>query len=77
MCLAVPGQVIELFEQDGLNMARVDFDGIKRAICLAYTPEAKAGSYVLVHVGFAISIIDQEEARRTHELLKANGEQEI
>lgn len=65
MCLAIPGQVEELLENQTLKTARVNFGGIRKSICLAYTPEAQVGDYVLVHVGFAISIIDEEEARRT------------
>jgi hydrogenase expression/formation protein HypC len=74
MCLAVPGQIEEIFELDGLKMASVNFDGVKKSICLAYTPDAVAKDYVLVHVGFAISIIDEEEAMQTLALLDHAGE---
>lgn len=73
MCLAVPGRVEEVFVQDDMLMARVDFEGIKRSVCLQCV-EAKVGDYVLVHVGFAISVIDQAEAEKTLELLRASGE---
>jgi hydrogenase expression/formation protein HypC len=73
MCLAIPGQVEEIFDQDDLRMARVNFGGIKRSVCLQCV-DATVGEYVLVHVGFAISVIDQEEAERTLQMLKANGE---
>lgn len=73
MCLAIPGQVEQIYDEDGLRMARVNFGGIKRAVCLQCV-EAEIGSYVLVHVGFAISVIDEEEAQRTLEMLKASGE---
>jgi len=76
MCLAIPGRVEETFEQDGLTMARVDFCGIKRVTCLAYTPDAMPGDYVLVHVGFAINIINEDEAKETYEMLKTLGELE-
>ncbi len=65
MCLAVPGRVAELYEADGVSMARVDFGGIVREACLAYLPEARPGDYVLGHAGFAISQMDEEEAQRT------------
>jgi hydrogenase expression/formation protein HypC len=62
MCLGIPGRVMELFEKDGLAMGKVEFGGIAKDICLAYTPEVQIGQYVLVHVGFAISVIDEAEA---------------
>ena len=62
MCLGVPGKVLEVYRQDDLPMGRVEFGGIVKNVCLAYTPEAEAGQYVLVHVGFAISVIDETEA---------------
>jgi hydrogenase expression/formation protein HypC len=70
MCLAIPGKVIELYEQGGMRMAKVQFGGISREACLEYVPETKTGDYVLVHVGFAISQVDEEEAKRTYELLE-------
>ncbi|MBZ0188419.1 MAG: HypC/HybG/HupF family hydrogenase formation chaperone [Candidatus Obscuribacterales bacterium] len=70
MCLAIPGLITDIFEKDGLKMASVDFGGVKRTTCLAYTPEARKGSYVLVHVGFAINIVNEEEALATLEMLK-------
>jgi hydrogenase expression/formation protein HypC len=71
MCLAIPGRVVESFEQRGLRMAKVQFGGITREACLEYVPETQVGDYVLVHVGFAISRVDEAEARRTYELLEA------
>ncbi len=65
MCLAIPGMVESIFEKDGLKMSKINFGGIRRTACLEYTPEAKTGDYVLVHVGFALSVIDEEEALRT------------
>lgn len=70
MCLAIPGKVIDLFEQRGLQMAKVQFGGIVRDACLEYVPETQIGNYVLVHVGFAISKVDEEEAARTYKLLE-------
>jgi hydrogenase expression/formation protein HypC len=63
MCLGIPGKVIETFERDALPMAKVEFGGIVKETCLAYTPEAKVGDYVIVHVGFAISRVDEAEAQ--------------
>ena len=69
MCLAIPGKVVEIFTQEGMHMARVQFGGVTREACLNYVPETQVGEYVLVHVGFAISRVDEEEARRTYEAL--------
>ena len=74
MCLAIPGKVLELFDRQGLRMAKVQFGGITRESCLEYVPEAKIGDYVLVHVGMALSIIDAEEAERTFELFRQMGQ---
>ena len=75
MCLGVPGKVIEIREDGtGMNMGRVSFGGITKEVCLAYTPEAEVGDYVVVHVGFAISRIDEEEARQVFEYLQEIGE---
>jgi hydrogenase expression/formation protein HypC len=63
MCLGIPGKIVETFERDELPMAKVEFGGILKDICLAYTPEAEPGQYVLVHVGFAINQIDETEAQ--------------
>lgn len=74
MCLAIPGKILEIYDREGLKMGRIQFGGIARNICLAYIPEAKVGDYALVHVGFAISKIDEEEAARTYKLLEEMGE---
>ena len=70
MCLAIPGKVVDTYEQNGLRMAKVQFGGIVREACLEYVPETKTGEYVLVHVGFAISRVDEEEAARTYQALR-------
>ena len=70
MCLAVPGKIVDLYENHGIRMAKVDFGGITREACLEYIPGANLGNYVLVHVGFAISLIDEEEAARTYQYLR-------
>jgi hydrogenase expression/formation protein HypC len=70
MCLGVPGKIINVYEKDGLQMARVDFGGIFREACLSYVPEAKIGDYCVIHVGFAISILSEADARETLDLLR-------
>ncbi len=75
MCLGVPGQVLEITAGDaGLPMGKVSFGGVVKDVCLAYVPEAKVGEYVIVHVGFAISIVSESEAAETFELLRRMGE---
>jgi hydrogenase expression/formation protein HypC len=74
MCLAIPGKVIETLESDGMKMAKVSFGGMVKQVCLEYTPEAAPGDYVLVHVGFALSRIDEAEAQRTYRLLEELGQ---
>ena len=69
MCLAIPGTLVEIRTLEGMRMARVQFGGVTREACLDYVPETQVGEYVLVHVGFAISRVDEEEARRTYEAL--------
>ena len=70
MCLAIPGKVVEAFDQRGMRMARVQFGGIIREACLEYVPETQVGEYVLVHVGFAISRVDEAEVERAHQALR-------
>jgi len=77
MCLAIPGKLLDVsVDSTGLRMGRADFGGIVKRICLEYTPDALPGDYVLVHVGFALSRIDAEEAARTYAALKELGELE-
>jgi hydrogenase expression/formation protein HypC len=74
MCLAIPGEIIEITGGDPLTrIARVSFGGVVREASLAYVPEAKPGDYVLVHAGFALQTIDEDEARRTLELIAQMG----
>ncbi|HEY1341795.1 MAG TPA: HypC/HybG/HupF family hydrogenase formation chaperone [Bryobacteraceae bacterium] len=73
MCLAVPGQILEAEDRDGNRVAKVRFGGITREAFLNFVPEAQVGDFVVVHVGFAISRVDAEEARRTYEVLEAMG----
>ncbi len=70
MCLGVPGRIVALDAEEPW-LGTVDFDGVQRPVCLAYTPEAQLGDYVIVHVGFAISRVDEDEATRTLAVLKA------
>ncbi|MCX5336694.1 HypC/HybG/HupF family hydrogenase formation chaperone [Streptomyces sp. NBC_00140] len=71
MCLGIPGRIVEVHDDAGLRMATADFGGVRREVCLSCTPEAEVGSYVIVHVGFAISQVDEGEAQRTLEVLRA------
>ncbi len=73
MCLAIPGKILETVEADGARSARVDFGGITRSVRLDFVPEAQVGDYVIVHVGFALSRVDAEEAARTYQLLAEMG----
>ena len=70
MCLAIPGKIVQVLDAAGMRMARVDFGGVSREACLEYLPEAGIGDYVMVHVGFAISKVDAEEAARTYQILR-------
>jgi len=74
MCLAVPGKVVEILGEGELRMGKVDFSGVKREASLAFVPEVQLGDYVLVHVGFAISRIDEEQAMETLAALREIGE---
>ncbi|MFA5787038.1 MAG: HypC/HybG/HupF family hydrogenase formation chaperone [Actinomycetota bacterium] len=76
MCLGIPGRVVEKHEQEGLLMGVVDFGGVRRTACLAYLPEIEIGEYTIIHAGFGISRLDEDEARQTLELLAELGEAE-
>jgi hydrogenase expression/formation protein HypC len=73
MCLAIPGKVVSVEQSNGLRSARIQFGGIIRQASLDFVPEAEVGDYVMVHVGYAISRVDEAEARRTYELLEEMG----
>ena len=73
MCLAVPGQVKEIYETLGMRMGRVNFGGIVKDVCLAYLPEIAIGDYTIVHVGFAIARIDEESAQKTLQTFRDMG----
>jgi hydrogenase expression/formation protein HypC len=70
MCLGIPAKVVELYEANGMRMARVDFGGVLKEACMEYLPEVKVGDYTIVHVGFGLSILDEQEALETMELLR-------
>jgi hydrogenase expression/formation protein HypC len=74
MCLGIPGKVIEIRDDAGLPMGKVDFGGVRKEACLAYIPEVQLGDYVIIHVGFAISRVDEEEALKTLEILSTMGD---
>jgi hydrogenase expression/formation protein HypC len=76
MCLGVPGKIVEMYEAGGLPMGKVDFGGVTRETCLAYVPELKVGDYTVVHVGFAISRLSEEEAQATLAVLREMGDLE-
>jgi hydrogenase expression/formation protein HypC len=77
MCLGIPGRIVQLSHEAGLPMGVVDFGGVRREVCLAYVAdEIDVGDYAIIHVGFAISKVDEEEARRTYAVLREMGELE-
>ncbi len=78
MCLAVPGKIIEIYQADGLKMAKIDFGGVTRQACLEYIPDAQVGEYTVIHVGFAISRLSAQEAQESLATLQeiANLEEE-
>jgi len=63
MCLAIPGRVLETFEENGLVMGLIDYAGARNQACLTYTPEAAVGDYVIVHAGFALQVLNEDEAQ--------------
>jgi len=70
MCLGVPGKIIEIYHLNGLAMGKVDFGGVVREACLEYVPEAKIGDYTIIHVGFALNLISEQEAMETLAMLR-------
>lgn len=73
MCLGIPAKVIELYDKNGMKMAKVDFGGAIKEVCMEYLPEVRLGDYTIIHVGFGLSILDEKEALETMELLKQIG----
>ena len=76
MCLGVPGKVTSVGDVDGVRMGKVDFGGVARSVCLEHVPDVVPGDYVLVHVGFALSRLDEAEAQRVFDLLTELGQLE-
>ncbi len=74
MCLGIPGRIIRTHADGDLQMASVEFGAIRRDVCIEYVPDVEVGDYVLVHVGFALSRIDEAEAKRVFALLEELGE---
>jgi hydrogenase expression/formation protein HypC len=70
MCLGIPGKVVEIYRENDLHMGKVDFSGVCKRVCLEHVPEARPGDYVLVHVGFALSLMDEAEAGQVFAFLK-------
>lgn len=77
MCLGIPGKIIDIYKTDGLRMGRIDFGGVLREACLTYVPEAKIGEYALIHVGFAISLVSEQEAQETLALFQEIMQHEL
>lgn len=79
MCLGVPGKITQIYDSGELQMGIVDFGGVTREACLAYVPQANVGDYVVIHVGFAISLLSEAEAQATLETLReiANLDDEL
>lgn len=73
MCLGVPGKVTEIYEVNGMRMGKVDFGGIVKEACLAYVPEVEVGDYTIIHVGFAITKLDEEAAQESLALFREMG----
>ncbi len=70
MCLGIPGKVVAIYEDNGIPMGKVDFDGILKEVCLAYVPDIQEGEYTIVHVGFAITKLDEKSAQETLALFR-------
>jgi hydrogenase expression/formation protein HypC len=77
MCLAVPGKITDIYMSNGLLMGKIDFGGVVREACLTYVPEAKIGDYTIIHVGFALNLIDEKEALETLALLDEISKQDL
>jgi hydrogenase expression/formation protein HypC len=74
MCLGIPGKIVEIYQNNGLKMGKLDFGGVTREACLEYVPEAMVGDYALIHVGFALNLVSEQEAQETLELLRQISE---
>ncbi len=74
MCLAIPGKVVDLYREHDVLMGKVDFGGVSKRVCLDHTPEVQLGQYVIVHVGFALQIVDEAEAKQIFAFLESMNE---
>lgn len=74
MCLAIPGKVVETYREHDVLMGKVDFGGVFKRVCLEHTPNVQPGQYVIVHVGFALDVVDEDEARQTLAFLEGMNE---
>ncbi|GAP22914.1 HypC/HybG/HupF family hydrogenase formation chaperone [Leptolinea tardivitalis] len=74
MCLAVPGKIIEIYDSGGMRMCKIDFGGVIREACLQALPDAKVGEFTIIHAGFALNTLSEEEAQETLEALRELGE---
>jgi len=74
MCLGIPGKIISTFEDHGTKMAKIDFGGVTREVCIEVIPEAKPGDWTIVHAGFALNLLSEDEAQETLDLLQAMAE---
>lgn len=77
MCLGIPGKIIEIYDTGGFRMGKIDFGGVIREACLEYVPEAKMGDYTIVHAGFAISLLDEDQAKADLEIISQIADFEI
>ena len=68
MCLGIPGKLVDIFEENGLKMGKIDYDGIVNVACLEYIPEIEVGQYTVVHAGFGISIVNEDDAMESYRL---------
>lgn len=73
MCLGIPGKIVELYQQAGLRMAKIDFGGVLREACVETLPDARVGDYAIIHAGFALNLMDEQEALETLQLLREAG----
>ncbi len=74
MCLAIPGKVVDLYREHDVLMGKVDFGGVAKRVCLEHTPDVQPGQYVIVHVGFALQVVDEEEAKQVFAFLEGMNE---
>lgn len=74
MCLGIPGKVVETYQEHDVLMGKVDFGGVFKRVCLEHTPDVQPGKFVIVHVGFSLQVIDEEEAQQVFEFLEGMNE---